>query len=273
MFNYVYPVIASQACFPFYLSGVGTASPEYHVLRENGLVSHQILFTLDGEGILNIDNKSFVNKKGTIFYVKPGISHEYYPLGGQWTTCWVVFRGDYLAEIMQRLGFPDYICKKPKSIDNIKRLFDMIYASAKSSGSMDEKCSLLVYEYILAVRDVLLLNEDTPANSIIKNAITYIDKNFNKDISLHELSELCGISRQHFCRVFKKKMGMRPLEYLTKKRISEAKVLLINTNKSIAAIGEETGYNDANYFGMVFKKYEGISPGEYRKIKKYHIIL
>ncbi len=267
MFNYIYPVIANQVCFPFYLSGAGIASPEYHVIRESGLVSHQILFTLDGKGILNIDNKSFINKKGTVFYVKPGIPHEYYPLDGQWTTCWVVFRGNYLPEIMQRLGFPDYICKKTKNIDNIKRIFDMIYTSAKGSGSMDEKCSLLVYEYIMAVRNLLLLNEDNSANSVIKNAIKYIDKNFNKDISLQELSELCGISKQHFCRVFKKKLGIRPLEYLARKRISKAKVLLINTDKSIYEIGKETGYNDANYFGIVFKKYEGISPGEYRKIK------
>ncbi|MEZ3424343.1 MAG: hypothetical protein K1W39_11615 [Lachnospiraceae bacterium] len=46
MFNYIYPVIASQACYPFYLSGIGIASPEYHVIREEGLVSHQILFTM-----------------------------------------------------------------------------------------------------------------------------------------------------------------------------------------------------------------------------------
>ena len=64
-----------------------------------------------------------------------------------------------------------------------------------------------------------------------------------------------------------RKLGIRPLEYLARKRISEAKVLLINTDKSIYEIGKETGYNDANYFGIVFKKYEGISPGEYRKIK------
>lgn len=78
---------------------------------------------------------------------------------------------------------------------------------------------------------------------------------------------MCGISKQHFCRVFKKKLGIRPLEYLARKRISKAKVLLINTDKSIYEIGKETGYNAANYFGIVFKKYEGISPGEYRKIK------
>lgn len=268
MFNYIYPVIASQACYPFYLSGAGIASPEYHVIREEGLISHQILFTIEGEGRLNIDNKSYIHKKGTIFYVAPGVPHEYYPLDGNWTTCWVVFRGNYLTGIMERLGFPAYICKKSKDISNIKRLFDMIYAYAKSSSYMDENCSLLVYEYIMAARNELLLNTSASTTSIIKDAVTYIDKNYSKDISLEELSGICGISRQHFCRIFKKEFGMRPLEYLAKKRISEAKILLCNTSKRISLIGEETGYKDITYFGMVFKKYEGISPSEYRKIKK-----
>ena len=85
MFNYIYPVIASQACYPFYLSGIGIASPEYHVIREEGLVSHKILFTIKGEGGLNIDNKSYINIKGTIFYVASGVPHEYYPLDREWT--------------------------------------------------------------------------------------------------------------------------------------------------------------------------------------------
>lgn len=81
----------------------------------------------------------------------------------------------------------------------------------------------------------LLLNTSA-STSIIKDAVTYIDKNYSKDISLKELSDICGISRQHFCRVFKKEFGMRQLEYLAKKRISEAKAMLCNTGKSISLI-------------------------------------
>ena len=73
------------------------------------------------------------------------------------------------------------------------------------------------------------------------------------------------MSVQHFCRVFKAKTGMRPMEYLAKKRIAEAKLLLLNTGESIGYIAASVGYSDQNYFGMVFKKYEGITPSEYRK--------
>jgi AraC family transcriptional regulator of arabinose operon len=92
----------------------------------------------------------------------------------------------------------------------------------------------------------------------------YMEKNYRDDISLQTLASVCGISTQHFCRVFHDKIGMRPMEYLAMKRISSAKVALLDTNAAIAQIGKRVGYKDANYFGIVFKKYEGISPREYR---------
>ena len=272
MFNVIYPVIGSQRCFPVYLSGVGIADPEYHVVRENGLISHQILFTLEGEGRVTIDNKSYIQKKGSVFYVAAGIPHEYYPLGDTWTTCWVVFRGDSLAQLMKRLGFPEYICKKVPEIHKLQRLFDMIYTSAGDSVNGNEKCSLLLYEYIMTARRLLLLHSEIAPGGSLDNAVSYINENYHKDISLQELADMCGISRQHFCRVFKAKMGMRPLEYLAQKRILEAKVQLYSTEKSIADIGKDTGYRNPTYFGMVFKKYERISPSEYRNLKKSSVL-
>lgn len=268
MLDAIYPVIGKQRSFPFYLSGVGISSPENHIVRTNGLNSHQILFTLEGEGQLYIDNQSLRIKEGCVFYVMPGVAHEYYPIDGKWTTAWVVFRGEYLTELMQNLEFPSYLCKKVSNIQTIKQMFHNIYASAGTPVRGDETCSLLLYEYIMTVRRSLLLETDVNhSGSVIDAGLLYMNENYNKDITLEELSKLCHISPQHFCRVFRLETGMRPMEYLTQKRMLEAKVLLCNTNQSIAEIGKQTGYQDPTYFGMVFKKSEGISPSQYRKSK------
>jgi YesN/AraC family two-component response regulator len=66
--------------------------------------------------------------------------------------------------------------------------------------------------------------------------------------------------------VFKKYMNLRPFEYLTKKRIQEAKRLLVQTSTPIAKIGKMVGYEDKSYFGYVFKKYEKVTPSEFRGI-------
>lgn len=86
-----------------------------------------------------------------------------------------------------------------------------------------------------------------------------------------ELTDLCDIMKvtpQYLCRVFKNSLGIRPLEYITKKRIQMAKQLLVMDPRSIKDIAEAVGYANSGYFCTVFKKYEGISPGEYQKIKR-----
>ena len=100
--EWIYPILGKQKCLPFYLSGIGIAEPEYHVKREEGLVSHQFLYTQSGRGNLHVAGGSYTLEKGSLCYLGPGIPHEYYPvIEDDWTTCWIVFRGEYLAEMMK----------------------------------------------------------------------------------------------------------------------------------------------------------------------------
>jgi YesN/AraC family two-component response regulator len=87
---------------------------------------------------------------------------------------------------------------------------------------------------------------------------------FSEDISLEILADITDITPQHLCKIFKKCLYMRPFEYIAKKRIQEAKKLLIDRSMSIKAIGEAVGYKDSSYFCAIFKKHELISPAEFR---------
>ena len=98
-------------------------------------------------------------------------------------------------------------------------------------------------------------------------AVEFIERHFSEDITLDQLAGMTGVSLQHFCRIFRGQTGMRPMEYLARKRISEAKRLLSSTGRSVAEIAELTGYRDPTYFGSVFRRYEGTTPTEYRKTR------
>lgn len=74
-----------------------------------------------------------------------------------------------------------------------------------------------------------------------------------EDITAETLAGLSGVSVQHFCRVFKSETSMRPLEYIAKRRISQAKSLLLNTDSDIGDIGKQVGYEDRNYFSIILK--------------------
>lgn len=243
--------------------------PEFHIVREPGLISHQILFTLRGAGKLLVDGRSYLLEKDSLFYIAPGIPHEYYPaVEDNWVTCWAVFRGESLGEMMPRLGFDRFVQRDEVVTEEIQRIFQRMQSTVKDPVYGDEKCSVLVYEYIMAVRRALQSQEkygDRGMGSILDNALVYINENYGKDITLEELAGICGVTKQHFCRVFKAKMGMRPMEYLARKRVSEARALLLSTKMPVAEIGRRVGYDSLTYFGMVFKKYEGISPTDCRK--------
>lgn len=268
MLDIVYPIIGAETSLPLYLNGIGISDPESGAKRKNGLFSHQFLFTTDGQGMVTVGNNSHILRRGSIFYIAPGIPHEYQPvMGGQWTTNWIFFKGSCLNDIMRCIGFSCFEHSSETDLTACYKIFRKIMAAAKEPIKGAEKTSALLYEFIINASELLLASskEKTGLGSVADPAIIHINEKYAEDITLEILAGISGVSVQHFCRVFKAKTGMRPMEYLAKKRISEAKLMLLNTGKSIGEIAASVGYSDQNYFGMVFKKYEDMTPSDYRK--------
>ena len=159
---------------------------------------------------------------------------------------------------------------KPYDADALQSIFAKMLAVQKSDKlHCDFICSGLVYEYIIEFNRHMNDRESrmrSERSRLIIPVLNYIDENFKHDFSLTVLSEIAGVSPQHLCRVFKEAMNMRPGEYLTKKRLQEARRLLRTSGLSIAEIASLSGFSDPGYFGTVFRKHEGITPAEYKKI-------
>ena len=107
--------------------------------------------------------------------------------------------------------------------------------------------------------------EKNTGNLIADNAVRYINEHYGDDITLSELACLSGVSPQYFDRVFRERLNMRPMEYIARVKISKAKSMLLDCDMSVTQLSESLGYTSPTYFGIVFKKYEGISPSEFRK--------
>lgn len=110
----------------------------------------------------------------------------------------------------------------------------------------------------------------TQANALNQETIaellqTYLQENFQKDISLHELGDKFGFTPEYLGKIFKKHTGETLSRYLTKLRMNEAKRLLLNNpDMSIQKVGELVGYKDDFYFSRAFKNYTGIQPSKFR---------
>ena len=92
----------------------------------------------------------------------------------------------------------------------------------------------------------------------------FIDNNYQDNISLDHLAQAFSINKFYLQKLFKKRSGLSPNEYLTRVRLEKAKNLLRTTDSTIIQIAQEVGYT-ASYFDNVFKKFEGITPQTYRQ--------
>lgn len=115
-----------------------------------------------------------------------------------------------------------------------------------------------------AARNMTTGSEDH-THHLIRRAQEYIDNHFQKDISLDDISRELDISPYYFSKLFKEETGENFVEYVTARRISKAKSLLKEADKSIKEICMEVGYSDPNYFSRIFKKYQGVTPTEYKE--------
>lgn len=112
----------------------------------------------------------------------------------------------------------------------------------------------------------LMLKENVPKKQdVIAKAKEYIDKNFNKKISLNDISERFFINPYYFSQLFKRKTGETYNNYITGLRVSRARRLLEETDLNIYEICEMVGYSDTNHFNKIFERRMGVKPSEYKK--------
>ena len=125
-----------------------------------------------------------------------------------------------------------------------------------------------MYEFILEIykfsRKITSLPDEAPDGLI--NALELIDKKYTDKITMDQLCKASDLSEAHLCRLFKKHFDMRPMEYLNKKRIQRAKELLTLSYISVERAALSVGFETPSYFGRLFRRYEGCTPSEYKKI-------
>lgn len=104
---------------------------------------------------------------------------------------------------------------------------------------------------------------------VVGNAMAYIKKRFDEDISLEEIADFCNCSHSFISHNFKKLTGKTIRGFINDLRTKKAKELLRTTKDSITSVGYQVGFKDGNYFSKVFKDEVLMSPKEYRKEVSY----
>lgn len=109
------------------------------------------------------------------------------------------------------------------------------------------------------------VNVSPSAYDRLRTIITYIEEHFREPVSLQEAADQLGLTKEYFCRFFKKNMGMSLLEYINEVRLSHIYHDLIHTDIPISVLIEENGFTNQKLFNRLFKKLYGCTPSAVRK--------
>lgn len=154
-----------------------------------------------------------------------------------------------------------------------KMFFDMLYEYEKETPYREFILQGMLFRLLLFIWEERIPEEGvntakTTLTPPIVEAISYIEKSYYQNPSLEETANVAGFSPAYFSRLFHTQMGKSYSEYLSSVKLHHASILLVQTDKSIMEIAQETGFCHGNYLNELFKKKMCMTPGQFRKRKK-----
>jgi signal transduction histidine kinase/AraC-like DNA-binding protein len=103
------------------------------------------------------------------------------------------------------------------------------------------------------------------AQRLVRKAMAHVHEHYAEALTRETLARYVGVSEDYLTRCFRQELGVTPMAYLNRYRVSRAKELLVAGRKSMTEVAMAVGFSDSNYFGRVFRREVGISPSDYRR--------
>lgn len=232
-------------------------------------------YVISGTGTLTAENS---RRESVTYNVKSGQGFMLFPhqictyiadSELPWEYTWLEFDGLKVKEFIETAGLtmntPIY---RPRHKDIAQQMTnEMLYIA---SHSQESPLHLIGHLYLFL--DYLAKSNSSPIQTqgnrmrdfYIKEALSFIEQNFQNDISVEDIAAFCNLNRSYFGKIFRDTVGKSPQEFLISYRMSKAGELLKMTSLSIADIGNAVGYPNQLHFSRAFKNVYGVSPRAWR---------
>ena len=242
----------------------------WHALDEN-----MLLFSHSDGGSIVCGEHSYPIERGAICFVGEGKYHYTMPDPPErYDRSKLFFSAEVLRRTAELVGdgriFSHFApcsfvyAKLPDEVlDEAYSLFEAPFLARSDAYREAIEMSSLIRLLVLIDR---YSSESTRGEmDTLGRAIEYINSNIFREIDIDEICAAVHISKYHFCRRFKEKMGVTVMEYLLKTRIVLAKNMLEKESLSVTEVSERCGFSSVSYFCRVFKEECGLTPLGYKK--------
>jgi AraC-like DNA-binding protein len=244
-----------------------------HTSSRDGMTSFLFFIVTKGLGVLTYDGEKYKLSSGDCVFIDCRKAYSQSSSKEDlWSLKWVHFYGFNLNGIyekyIERGGQPAFTPKDSEVISTL--LSELLELSSSEEHIRDMQINAKLTSLLTLIMAESWHPENSPRLGLKKQSLhhvkVYLDEHYKERITLDSLSELFYINKFYMTRMFKEQFGATLLSYLDQVRITHAKQLLRFSGMTIEAIGREVGIDDGAYFNRVFKKVEGVTPGEYRRM-------
>lgn len=236
-------------------------------------------YVISGTGTLMADDSKGVTqtyqiKSGQGFMLFPGqISTYVADKNLPWEYAWLEFDGLKVREMIEIAGItkdsPIYHANSKDLRQNMMEEMLYIVKNADKSPLHLIGHLYLFLDYMTRSAATMRLKQGGRLRDFyIKEALSFIEQNFQNDISVEDIAAFCGLNRSYFGKIFHDTIGKSPQEFLMSYRMQKATELLKLTQLSIGDIGNAVGYPNQLHFSRAFKNVYGVSPREWRNANR-----
>ena len=264
-----YPTITEEDGIPFLIYGVGKFEQQPNIRCAGGIGLQQILYTRSGCGQLTYNGSTYTLPPHTAACLNADVMCEYFPLEAETQTDWIQYSDQDIGPFLRKMQLCSLKIVPISQPLPVETAFDQIlYLLRTRHPGCIYRSAPMLYQLLLEIcAQETQACAHRPANDEkhMAQALEFIQTHYMEELTLPDIASRIGMSESYLCTLFKRKLGIRPIEFLSKKRIEEAKLLLSTTDLSIHQIGAAVGYPDKSYFGYVFRKQEHMSPSSFRQ--------
>lgn len=213
------------------------------------------------EGV--IDTCLGTMQPGDIVIFPAGFTYNY-TSSKKATYLWVHFSGSCCEEYIKNISLPIKQIVHIGLHETLKSHFETLFYEFMLNDAQSEEMSVCILKEILILSS--RYQKDLITFAPLKS-ISYINRNYTKNICIEDLAELEQMSLTAYRIFFKKHTGTSPLQYINSRRLSAACRLLEGGNIPVALVSSKLGFTDPYYFSRFFKKHMGLSPKQFQKSK------
>lgn len=255
--------------FSLSLIGWHCCNEHYSIQRPNGDSRYLLLFTIKGEGYLQLRGRKMVLRPGTLTIIPRGEPNAYgTPPGKVWEFYWIHPSGLAVPFLDQLMNTGKLSVKLEAGYPYISQMEDILSLVSSPIGSnqwqLSQKLSSLLHHIAIQI------GTEQAENTLSQKVIDYIENHIALDFTLDDLAQMLYVSTNHLIRVFRREMGCTPHWYLAQYRLMMAEQLLKFSSYPISEIAKQTGYSSSSHLISQFKQAHGCTPIQYREMNSVY---